>query len=117
MIGSRSLVLIMSDFLYDVNEIKTALLRFKNHDVRLIQILDKTEKALDVEGEVKLKDSESGTMLRTYISPYLKKKYLNMLEVHNAMVKHACLETNAKFYSFSTDEPLFDAFYKIVAKS
>lgn len=116
MIGSRSLVLIMSDFLYDVNEIKSALLRFKNHDVRLVQVLDKTEKALDVEGEVKLKDAESGTMLRTYISPYLKKKYLNMLEMHNAMVKHACFETNAKFYSFGTDTPLFDAFYEIVAR-
>jgi uncharacterized protein (DUF58 family) len=116
MIGSRSLVIIVSDFLYDVNEIKSVLLRFKNHDVRLIQVLDKTEKELDVEGEVKLKDSESGGILRTYISPYLKKKYLNMLEVHNAMVKHACLETNAKFYSLSTDTPLFDAFYTIVAK-
>ena len=116
MIGSRSLVIIVSDFLYDVNEIKTALLRFKNHDVRLVQILDKTEKALDIEGEVKLKDSESGGMLRTYISPYLKKKYLNMLEMHNAMIKHACLETNAHFYSFGTDTPVFDAFYEIVAK-
>ena len=117
MIGSRSLVIIISDFLYDVDEIKSALLRFKNHDVRLIQVLDKTEKELDVEGEVKLKDSESGTMLRTYISPYLKKKYLNLLEVHNAMIRHACMETNAHFYSYSTDAPLFDAFYEIVAKS
>ncbi|MBI4150604.1 DUF58 domain-containing protein [Candidatus Woesearchaeota archaeon] len=117
MIGSRSLVIIVSDFLYDVNEIKSALLRFKNHDVRLIQVLDKSEKELDVEGEVKLKDSESGTMLRTYISPYLKKKYLNLLEVHNAMIRHACLETNAHFYSYATDTPLFDAFYEIVAKT
>ncbi len=116
MIGSKSMVIIISDFLYDIKEIKTALLRFKGHDVRLIQVLDKTEKELDVEGEVKLKDSESGTQLRTYISPYLKKKYLNLLEVHNAMIKHACLETNAHFYSFATDTPIFDAFYQIVAR-
>lgn len=116
MIGSRSLIIIVSDFLYDISEIKSALLRFKNHDVRLIQILDKTEKNLDVEGEVKLKDAEQGTVMRTYISPYLKKKYLNMLEMHNAMIKHECLATKAKFYSFSTDKPLFDAFYEIVAK-
>lgn len=116
MIGSRSLVIIVSDFLYDVNEIKSALMRFKNHDVRLIQVLDKTEKELDIEGEVKLRDAESGGILRTYISPYLKKKYLNLLATHNAMVKHACLETGARFYSFSTQTPLFDAFYEIVAK-
>jgi uncharacterized protein (DUF58 family) len=116
MIGSRSLVIIISDFLYDINEIKTTLLRFKNHDVRLLQVLDKTEKELDVEGEVKLKDSENGGILRTYISPYLKKKYLNMLEVHNAMIRHACLEANARFYSMSTQTPLFDAFYQVVAK-
>ena len=116
MIGSRSLVIIISDFSYDINEITSTLLRFRNHDVRLVQVLDKTEKELDVEGEVKLRDSESGGVLRTYISPYLKKKYLNMLEVHNAMVRHACLESNAKFYSLSTETSLFDAFYQIVAK-
>ena len=115
MIGSRSLIIIVSDFLYDIEEIKTALLRFKNHDVRLIQILDKTEKELDVEGEVKLRDSEHGDIMRTYISPYLKKKYLNMLEMHNAMIKHECLATGAKFYSFATDKPVFDAFYEIVS--
>ena len=117
MIGSRSLVIIISDFLYDVNEIKTALLRFKNHDVRLLQVLDKSEKELDAEGEVKLKDSESNTVLRTYISPYLKKKYLNLLDAHNAMIRHACLETNAHFYSISTDTPIFDAFYQVVARN
>ncbi|HSU73171.1 MAG TPA: DUF58 domain-containing protein [Candidatus Binatia bacterium] len=116
MVGSRSLIVIISDFLYDINEIKTTLLRFRNHDVRLVQVLDKTEKELDVEGEVKLRDSESGGVLRTYISPYLKKKYLNMLEVHNAMIRHACMEANARFYSISTQTPLFDAFYQVVAK-
>jgi len=116
MIGSRSMIIIVSDFLYDIGEIKSALMRFKNHDVRLIQVLDKTEKNLDVEGEVKLKDSEQGNIMRTYISPYLKKKYLNMLELHNSMIKHECLATKAKFYSFSTDTQLFDAFYEIVAR-
>ena len=115
MIGSRSLIIIISDFLYDISEIKNVLLRFKHHDVRLIQVLDKTEKELDDEGEVKLKDAESGGILRTYISPYLKKKYLNMLEMHNAMIVHECLGTSAKFYSFSTAKPVFDAFYEIVA--
>jgi uncharacterized protein (DUF58 family) len=114
MIGSKSLIIIVSDFLYDINEIKTVLARFAKHDVRLIQVLDKTEKELDIEGEFKLTDSESGVTLRTYVSPYLKKKYLNLLSTHNAMIEHACQETGARFYSFGTDKPIFDAFYEIV---
>ncbi len=113
MITSKSMVVIISDFLYDVEEIKKVLFRFKKHDVYLIQVLDDVEKNMNLEGDYKLVDSETKTVLRTFISPLLRKNYFDMLSDHNAKIQKACAEINAKFFTFSTDVPIFDAFYKI----
>jgi len=113
-VRSRSLVVIVSDFLYDVEEIRRALARFKNHVVILVQVLDETETNLDLEGEFRLKDSESGSTLRTYISPFVRKRYLELLEEHQERIKDVCGETGAKFFTASTGEDIYDVFFKIL---
>lgn len=114
-ITSKSMVVIISDFLYDVEEIKRVIYRFKKHDVYLIQVLDAVEKNLELEGDYKLVDAETKSVLRTFISPLLRKNYLGMLADHNAKIQKACTEINAKFFSFGTDVPIFDAFYKMLS--
>ncbi|MBW2978897.1 DUF58 domain-containing protein, partial [Candidatus Woesearchaeota archaeon] len=65
LVKSRSLIVIISDFLYDPEQVRHGLLRFKGHDIILIQVLDVIEKDLkDVEGDFKLVDSESKGILR-----------------------------------------------------
>jgi uncharacterized protein (DUF58 family) len=113
MINSKSFVAIISYFLYDINQIKSVLYRLKNQEVKLIQILDPLEAELNMEGDYKLRDLESDEQVRTYVSPYLRKNYLEKLNAHASEIKKVCDETGAQFYSFSTDTPIFDAFYQI----
>ncbi|MEM4246991.1 MAG: DUF58 domain-containing protein [Candidatus Woesearchaeota archaeon] len=113
-INTRSYVVILSDFLYDTEEIKNAIKRYKDHHVVLIQVLDKTETDLDIEGDFKLVDAETEDTLRTFISPYARKNYLEQLADHQAKIKKACDEIGAKFFVFSTEYPIFDAFYEVL---
>ncbi len=113
-IGSKSLIVIVSDFLYDIRDIKNVLYRYKRNDIKLIQVLDQTESKLNLEGDFKLRDLESSSILRTFIGPFLRKRYFTKLEEHNAKIKEACAEVGAKFYSVSTDKPIFDVFAEVL---
>ena len=113
MIGSKSMIIIISDFLYDVEEVKKALGRYKNHEIKLIQVLDKQEANLTLNGDFRLRDLESNQMMRTFISPLLRKKYHTLLSEHQAKLQRVADELTARFYAVSTDMPVFDAFYKI----
>ncbi len=115
MIGSRSLVVIISDFLRPLDEIKASLIYFHGHELNLVQVLDSKEKNLEYEGDFKLKDSESESMLRTYISPKLKQDYHKRMEEHIANIMHECDIRGIKFHQVSTDMPIFDSFYKVLS--
>jgi len=114
-VTSKSLVVVISDFLYDLEQIKEVLYRFRNHIVVLVQVLDGTETKLDLEGEFRLRDVESQSVVKTYISPFVRKRYLELLEEHQARIRDACSETGAKFFVTATDEPIFDAFFRILS--
>jgi len=58
-ITSRSLLVIMSDFLFDLDEIKNTLHIFRNHELIVIQILDRYETTFDVHGSLLLQDQET----------------------------------------------------------
>ncbi len=114
LIGSRSLVILISDFLVPPEQFKEALLRFGRNEVRVIQVLASQEKDPDFEGDFKMKDSESGMLLRTYFSPRAREEYLERLENHTSQLKKACHDLGYEFFQVSTDMPLFEAFYGIL---
>jgi len=116
LINSRSYIVIISDFLYPLEELRRALFYFKNHKLVLIQTLDKLEKNLDIEGDFKLKDLETDEVLRTFISPFARKEYKNMLDNHNAEIKQICAQIGAKFYSANTGQTVFDVFYDVLGR-
>lgn len=116
MIDSRSYVVIISDFLYPVEEIERALFRFKHHEVVLIQVLDEMERDLKLEGDFRLQDLETDEEMRTYINPFGRKQYHEMLEKHIAEIKRACDAVGAKFYSANTGQNVFDVFYDILGR-
>ncbi len=116
LINSRSYVVIISDFLYPIEDIKRALFYFKNHRVVLIQVLDKLEKNLDLEGDFRLKDLETNEILRTYLNPFARQQYSGMLQEHNEKIQHACLEVGASFYSSNTGQNIFDVFYDVLGR-
>jgi len=110
-IKSRSFIVIISDFLYDLEEIKEVLSRFNKHEVIIIQVLDPEERKLALYGDVLLEDSEIHTKLRTFISNRLLKSYRDKIEQHIFSVKDACEKAGADFISITSDRPVFEAFY------
>ncbi|WP_292485499.1 DUF58 domain-containing protein [Methanohalobium sp.] len=115
-IRSRSLVVIISDFLDDPESIESAIYRFSYHDLILVQVLDNTEVDLPVYGNSKLIDLETESELKTYISKNFKDEYKKQLENHTNSIREICDHTGADFYTFNTDIPIFDAFFYTISR-
>ncbi|RMD58673.1 DUF58 domain-containing protein [Candidatus Woesearchaeota archaeon] len=114
LVKTKSYIVIISDFLYPIEQISTALHKFKGHQVLLIQVLDQIERDLNIKGDFKLKDLESKSVLRTFINPFIRKKYKSMLSEHNGKIREACTAVGAKFYEASTGQNIFDVFYDVL---
>ncbi len=114
LISSRSLVVIISDFFYDLEQIKQILHRYKKNNIILIQVLDPVEKNLNLEGDFNLVDLESNTKMHTFVDPYLRKQYLKQLELHQSNIRNECDKIKANFYVAGSDENIFNVFYKIL---
>lgn len=113
-IGSRAMLVLISDFLMPIEEINEALYMAGDHEIKVIQVLDPLEKELKLQGDFKLKDSETGYKLHTYISPRLRMQYQKQLGEHSAQIEQTCNKLGIKFHLVTTDIPIFDAFYQIL---
>lgn len=117
LIHSRSLAIILSDFLINSEEIRKGLMRLgKKNDVKVIQVLDRDEVDLKIEGDVNLHDSESNTVLRTYISKKLRQTYQGKLNEHTKQIFDICNKAGAHFYQVVTDVDVFENFYRIIMR-
>lgn len=114
LIKSRSLVVIISDFMDDASHIESTVQRLSGNDLILIQILDPFEKNLPIAGDSRFFDMETGDEMKTYLSNSFKNNYFTELEKHNAKIDKICKRTGAKFYSFTTEVPVFESFLKII---
>lgn len=114
LLHSRALVVVISDFLYDLDEIKRGLLRLGTNELKVIQVLDREEVDLKIEGDVNLHDSETEKTVRTYISRRLREKYQHKLNEHAEGIHDICTKLNADFYQVVPDQPIFDSFYKVL---
>ena len=114
LINSRALVVVISDFFYNAEQIKNILHRYKKNKIVLIQVLDPLEKNLNIEGDFDLIDLESDVRFHTFVDPYLRKKYLENLEMHQSIIRNECDGLKADFFAVSSDENIFDVFYRIL---
>tara|TARA_Y100000310_G_C20460478_1_gene705092 strand:+ start:41 stop:889 length:849 start_codon:yes stop_codon:yes gene_type:complete len=114
LIGSRAMLILISDFLINLDEIKAAFHMLGNHEIKVIQLLDPVEKELKLQGDYRLKDSETGHRIRTSISPRLRTVYQKQLEEHCSNIGNECTKFGIDYHLITTDVPVFDAFYKIL---
>ncbi|MCL7415107.1 MAG: DUF58 domain-containing protein [ANME-2 cluster archaeon] len=114
MIHSRSRVIIISDLLMPLDEVRQALSRMGNHDLIVIQVLDPAEIELSEVGAVKLRDIETSERLFTDINSRYVSDYRNELDSHTESIKTECNRMNADFFSFRTDLPVFEAIYRTI---
>ncbi len=114
-VGSKAMIVLISDFLIDIDDVIDAVYHLgAGHEVKIIQVLDPLELNLKIEGDFKLKDSETGEKLRTYISPRLRQQYQKMLGEHSAKIEEVCNKLDIGFHLITTDKPIFDSFYEIM---
>ncbi|MBI5397993.1 DUF58 domain-containing protein [Candidatus Woesearchaeota archaeon] len=113
-IRNKSLIVIISDFLFDPHELEATLTRFRRNDVIVVQVLDKSERDFLLEGDMILEDSETSDSLRTMITNRLVENYADSLLNHIYALKGVCDGFGAKFLSVSTDTPIFDTFYTLL---
>lgn len=114
MVGSRSLLVLISDFLMDINDVIEGLYTLGDQEIKIVQVLDPIEKDLKYSGDFKLIDSETNSMLRTYISPRLRVQYQQMLDNHSAKIEETCNKLGYHFHQITTNTPVFDAFYRVL---
>ncbi len=110
-ITSKSLIVFVSDFLYDPAEVEEILGRYRKSQVYVIQVLDPQEKDLQLAGDVILEDSETSERMRTFVSNRLRSTYQQRLEEHIARLKDICDRNSASFMSLTSNTPAFEAFY------
>jgi uncharacterized protein (DUF58 family) len=113
-IKSRSLVIVISDFMADTEGIKNSIFRLGDNELLLVQVLDPIEKNLDLGGEAKLIDLETDAKMDIYTSPRLRAEYQKKLNDHNAKIKETCNSVGADFHTVTTDKPVFDAIFEVV---
>ena len=113
-IGTKSMLIIASDFLVSIDEIREAFYLLGDHEIKIIQVLDRVEKELKMEGDIKLIDSETKGMLRTFISPRMRMQYQQQLDEHCAKIEDLCNKLNIDYNLAVTDTPIFDTFYRIL---
>ena len=114
LLRSKSLVVIVSDFLHEIGSIEHAISQLRRHDVHLVRVLDPDERELPLEGDYRLSDLESGERLRTFISPASRQQYLDRLEAHTASISDLAASLGFRFFDVTTNEPIFDAFYRLI---
>lgn len=113
-LSGKSLLILVSDFLYDLNEVEEILYRYRKSEVYIIQVLDPKERELALQGDVLLEDAETGSTLRSFISRRMRSDYQSKLMDHIMKLKSLCEETDASFVSVTTDTPIFETFYHIL---
>ncbi|MFB6175248.1 MAG: DUF58 domain-containing protein [Candidatus Nanohalobium sp.] len=112
-IENKSVVIILSDFLEDSNEIESALESLQHTDAILVNVLDETELNPDIEGDAILKDPESSSKLRTYLSPRTKNRYRERLDEHTEAIEENSLKNGAGYIKVSTGDDFFESFMKV----
>ncbi|MCR3884229.1 DUF58 domain-containing protein [Methanotrichaceae archaeon M04Ac] len=109
-IRSTSLVVVVSDFLDDVEGVVAGIYKLSAHDLILIQILDPAEAALDFEGDLRFIDMESKEAVMTRVTPSVREEYAAKMEEHDRRIREACDAVGADFFSYTTDKPIFEVF-------
>lgn len=110
--GHRQIVILISDFLTDLDRLGEGLsrLRFNNHEIVLFHVLDNAELTFPLEGRVKFKGLEGYPEL--LMTPkQIRKAYLKKIEEHNARLREICDRNQAEYVLADTSRPVQELLY------
>jgi uncharacterized protein (DUF58 family) len=116
LITSKSLIIIISDFLYPIDEITHTLSRYKNSEVIAIQVLDPLEQSFAVEGDLVLHDAETDQKMRTFVTRRVQGEYRKQMDEHAAKIRELTEAMGFTFLTVTTDQEIFEAFYQAFSR-
>jgi len=109
-IDSKSLVLVVSDFLDDPDAIEAGLSAIPRSNLTLARVLSPDERDPPARGETIFEDPEEGTSLRTYFGTNVARKYRDRLDDHLAAVEAIADRQGARHVPVDTGDDFFDSF-------
>ncbi|MFB6284137.1 MAG: DUF58 domain-containing protein [Halobacteria archaeon] len=112
-ISSRSLVLVVSDFIGDQKDIEKGVRSLSQNYLNLAHIVAPEERELPTEGDTIFEGIETGLELRTYLSRRLKKKYQQSLDEHITHVSEQAVGPNLEHVLINTGDEFFDSFTEV----
>jgi len=106
-IGRRQIVMIISDCLMDVDQLKHGLarLQYDCHEIVLFHVMDPYEIDFPLDGHVKFKGLEGFEELK--LQPkQIRKAYLEKVAEHQQKLKKACEASQAEYVLVNTGRPV-----------
>jgi len=112
-IGSRSLVLVASDFLEPPDGIERGLEALARNKLVLARVVDPVERDLPVSGDAVVEGLEEERTLRTHIGTRRRENYRERLEAHIDDIAARARTLRARHELVDTDAGFFDAFGQV----
>jgi len=109
-IGTRSFVVIVSDFLGDLEGIKEGVDALSGNQIRLVNVLSPDELELPTSGDTIFEGIEVDFETRTFISNRTKRKYEDRLREHLNEVEEHAKSRKADHVLVNTGKDFFDEF-------
>lgn len=115
-IQNESAVILLSDFLAEPEKIEAGLESLKHTQPIVVNVLDSTELDPDFEGDKILKDPESKSKLRTFLSQKTRDDYKDKMERHVTELEEISRKNGAEFVQISTEDDVFNSLLRIWEK-
>lgn len=117
-IKSKSMVLIISDFLDNLDSVRNAVNRLSRHELVLVHIFDENEVNLPetVDGTVKFIDSETNEEISFTVGPNFKKEYASEYAKHMAELEKIAYDFKIPYFRASIENQPFDTVLKIIGE-
>jgi uncharacterized protein (DUF58 family) len=112
-IGSRSLVLVVSDCLEPPEEVERGLEALARNKLVLARVMDPAERDLPVSGDALVEDMESPRTLRTHLGGRRREQYRDRLERHVEDVAERARTLRARHELVDTGTEFFDSFGQV----
>jgi uncharacterized protein (DUF58 family) len=113
----RGTVVIISDLFDDLDAIKSGLehLRYKNHEVLILQVLDPWERNLPLEGNIRFHDMETAETLTTQADG-VRDRYRRAVDDWLGTLETECRKLAVDRIEMTTDDPLDRVLVDYLAK-
>lgn len=113
----RGMVILMSDLLMPVEELRSALgyFRYRNHEVIVFHILNDLEREFPFTDVTAFRDLETGR--EVFAEPAaIRRRYLELLGAHIESIRTACRDMQIEFVPLTTTESLGGALLSWLAR-